>query len=122
MIEGGGNGLGVSFSYIGLGLSNDLTRHADWYMSASAFSVPDRASGTLAIHPNPANDRIHIGTTTSNGPYELTLFDGLGKPVQHYQAWSPEEPLIVSHLKPGTYVVRISANDQIRSARFIKLP
>ncbi|MBK9176524.1 MAG: T9SS type A sorting domain-containing protein [Flavobacteriales bacterium] len=113
---------GWYLSFYGLGLDQTQTRRNDWYFSGFWFGLGESDVASLAVHPNPATDLIHLGSDAMTGTYTLTLLDGLGQSIRSIPTWSASEPLVVSQLAPGPYVVRLAANGRIWSSRFIKLP
>ncbi len=80
----------------------------DCSIAMSAASSP--SSDDLSVHPNPADDRIRI--RSSHGAIRsVEAFDLLGRPVEApLQAGGPGYEMDISHLPPGTYVLRVRTN------------
>jgi glucose/arabinose dehydrogenase len=68
--------------------------------------LADEQARTVSIYPNPASHRL---TVESLGPYHLTLYDAMGRPVLdgHYPAGASE--IAVDRFAAGMYVVRLEA-------------
>ncbi len=65
---------------------------------------------TISIYPNPANDFIHI-PSTSKELENITIFDLSGK--QHLTHNNPTSKIDISSLKAGWYIVQISTADKM---------
>lgn len=112
---------GYQIAYYGLGLDESFTRQKDWNRSGYVFNVPEHAFGRLIIQPNPAQDFIAF-TVTANDQLQVRIVNGAGAQVRSSSDWRANEPLDISMLAPGAYVMHATSDVQVRSARFIKLP
>jgi hypothetical protein len=93
-----------------------LTRWED--LSSGVEEVP---SAALRIHPNPATDRITLDLSTINGPVQVDLFDAVGRVVaKRREQGSGYRNMDVATLRPGAYLLRMHAGEQLMHARFIK--
>lgn len=71
-------------------------------------------AGEMLFYPNPASDILHLNVQRGL----ISVYDLLGKEVLSTNFETGE--VNVSSLRPGTYVVRISANNTIYSSKLIK--
>jgi hypothetical protein len=121
MIEAGGGGAGGTRTYIGLGISNELERKNDWYMSSAAFGVTDRSTGTLAVHPNPASNQVWP-QLPKHWPFAKCIVrDALGRTVVD-QRLLPGSNLHVGELTSGRYEMLVQHGGERLRAPLIKLP
>ena len=65
----------------------------------------------LSIFPNPANEQIHIEGL--EGENEIQVYSSMGRLVKTAKV-NGEEPLTVSDLSAGIYLVRINGQYEIR--------
>ena len=102
--------VGGSFTIAG---TDSINRVAKWvggtYTSACSDAVgihePDADDGIL-VHPNPTSGLLHI-VTPNFQPGMARLFDATGRMVLSEQLRSSVQPLDVSALPPGSYVLRL---------------
>ncbi|MBK9418797.1 MAG: T9SS type A sorting domain-containing protein [Flavobacteriales bacterium] len=73
----------------------------------------------LRITPNPATDVLRIQRNQGTAA-EITVFDTQGRIVLRDRMTDTTHPLDVHALKPGIYVLRINAGNDIQSTRFVK--
>ncbi|MUU77913.1 T9SS-dependent choice-of-anchor J family protein [Winogradskyella endarachnes] len=91
---------------------------------AEALSV-EEVSGidSIKIHPNPAKDRINISFQESNGDYNVTVTDMLGRTVinTNYEGLFGIQniELPISNLNAGHYVMHINDGNRSYSSKFI---
>ncbi len=81
-------------------------------------STQQPTSTRVSFYPNPTTNTIYIETTNSNVSMQLTVFDTFGKLVMNKQT---STELDVSHLKQGTYILRIDLEDESFLEKFVKL-
>jgi len=73
--------------------------------------------GDITFHPNPANDRLWIENIRSDNS-SVYIFNLIGELVLFIQDVS--NPVDISHLRNGFYVLRIIDSGKIKSARLMK--
>ena len=121
MIEGGSGVPGVWFTYTGLGLSDDLQRHNDWYIISGAFSVGEHRAGRLAIHPNPSTDRVWLQLPEQWSRARYALFDALGRCVM--DGWTERgSALDLIGLAGGRYELLLRSQDVQLRTSILKTP
>jgi gluconolactonase len=84
--------------------------------SNGIFIIPDRLS--VEIYPNPVQDIININLAGKTGTLEV--FDNSGKSVLLNQIRENSNSIDVSGLKNGTYTVKVLADKQLYSGKFMK--
>jgi hypothetical protein len=82
------------------------------YLSATTTSTKLELVKQLSIHPQPANDKIHLGLT---GTGNATIYDLVGKQVAHIQY--VDGVADVSSVQSGLYIVQVIANNQLYRAK-----
>lgn len=86
-----------------------------------ASSVVDLSPERLSVYPNPVSEQLWIDNPTGSAAGELQIFDIAGKLVQRDRlAPTNLSAVQVESLPQGVYVVRLSANDQLFTGRFVK--
>jgi hypothetical protein len=76
---------------------------------------------SLSIYPNPTSQFLYIGKVSEKKYTEISIIDMSGKLVQQKKDHTYSEPINVSSLVPGTYmVVSKSADGKIYKNKFIK--
>lgn len=99
-------------------------------VSASQSSVTqalsvEEVSGidSISIYPNPAKDQINIAFNASNGDYEVSVTDMLGRTVmtKSYEGLFGNQniELPISHLNAGHYIMNINDGNASYSSKFI---
>ncbi len=79
---------------------------------------PELPNGDFYLYPNPATDYVYISNL-----YEaslLTIYNVDGKAIMQKQILSANEPVNVSSLKKGVYVVTLKSDSGIKTTKFIK--
>jgi uncharacterized protein YjbI with pentapeptide repeats len=78
----------------------------------------DASFNQFAIAPNPAYDRISIQTNPQEEIKSISIYDMMGRHVLNRSYVS--DYIDISELQTGAYVIRIFANNETSSLRFIK--
>ena len=102
---------GYSFDVLRAGRNNQR------FIITSNAEVAEKLATTLAVFPNPATDYIYVkypGTLTS-----IELIDARGAVVKSATVRAGE-PIPVSDLSPGVYVVRVRTAEGLVTKRIIK--
>lgn len=73
----------------------------------------------ISIYPNPVEDVLHIKFNTDLIVKSVTIYDFTGKEVINRTIQSSNE-INVSHLKSGSYVLKMNTSNGIKKYRFIK--
>ncbi|MBK6628854.1 MAG: hypothetical protein IPJ87_10250 [Flavobacteriales bacterium] len=121
MIEGGSGLPGLWHTYTGLGLSDDLQRHNDWYIISGAFSIGEYRSGRLAVHPNPSAGRVWLQLPDQWSRAQYAVRDALGRSVMegHIDRGST---LDLGDLPVGRYGLLVRYKDEQLRATIFKIP
>lgn len=82
----------------------------------SLFSNSKEDIEGLKIYPNPAKDVINI-TTSNFDPKTVVIYDVLGKQVLKTVITS--QPINISNLKSGVYIVNITENNQNATRKLV---
>lgn len=86
-------------------------------LNPSVFIAEEQAESMLLLYPNPAADRLYV---KSDVDYDkLEILDTKGSVLLHVGKLS-EDGTDISHLPPGTYIVRLSNPKLSYSKVFIK--
>lgn len=84
-------------------------------------SEPQTRSAAIKVFPNPASDKIEVEMTGIKGVFDITVYDAVGKPVQHENKIDFKDlNLDIQKLERGFYILQVKAGDSIYSTRFIK--
>ena len=96
-----------SFTFGRLGCSATPAAAAPSLLSVEAFKA----------YPNPASEQL---TIEGSQPYQVTLYDLMGRPVMQHPYLRGKETLDVSHLRPGVYLLKLqNAEGQSSEQRII---
>ncbi len=79
----------------------------------SSGEEPTIPSIAFNIFPNPARHYLHISTQDMPLPFDLQLFDALGRQVLQEQVWVAEQEINIEALPPGTYWYRVVQKDEM---------
>lgn len=92
------------------------------YTSGLADGILEKAAArTMSVYPNPATERITIGTAAQGRSVVLEMFDAEGRVVlQQRMAAAPLIDVDVRGLAEGRYVVRMSDADTRYVGAFVK--
>lgn len=77
----------------------------------------------MELWPNPAADRLQITWPDEvNGPTEITVIDMGGRIVQNERpaVSGNRSEIAVETLRPGLYMIQVTNNGSVRTARFVK--
>lgn len=88
------------------------------------MAVSDHLLGsTLAILPNPAEDRVRVSRASSNlrSPVDLVVVDAVGQVIMRRVGLAALTiELDIAHFGPGAYIVRLKSENGAAHGRFIK--
>jgi len=91
---------------------------AKW-SAAISTSVGEIENESIFIYPNPANDRINIGTISNkNIPTEVKIIDSIGRVV--FSKNISDGSLDISRLNTGLYFLCLDAGSEVRWGKFVK--
>ncbi|MDR1757576.1 MAG: T9SS type A sorting domain-containing protein [Bacteroidales bacterium] len=88
------------------------------YIQDHYDGVKEHSSMNVTVSPNPATDQIKVkldGTATAN----IQLFNLMGQEVMATQARGTESTLNVSNLNKGMYLLRVSQNNEVYTAKVL---
>jgi len=74
----------------------------------------------LSVYPNPATDRITISPEKNRIEGHLTILNTQGKKVLEQKVCDFPMDVMVSHLHPGLYLIRIDGDQTGYAGKFIK--
>ncbi|MBF6607294.1 MAG: PQQ-dependent sugar dehydrogenase [Flavobacterium sp.] len=74
----------------------------------SSLAVSDLTLTDISIYPNPADNEITINAPSMSFPSEVRVFDLTGKLLQSAALEQNDQPLDVSGLQPGMYLMNIT--------------
>jgi hypothetical protein len=85
------------------------------------LSIEDETLNTFSIKSNPVNQNLELNFSQNLLEGKLVILDLLGKSILSTTVNNSSSALIdVSSLKSGVYIVKISAENNTQSNRFIK--
>jgi len=77
-------------------------------------------SEDLRVWPNPATHELQFELPRSTHPFQATIFNVFGGEVQHSRIHLGTRSMIIEHLPPGSYILRLASGSQTWRAMFIK--
>ena len=80
--------------------------------------TPEHANALLRISPNPVGDMLILSGPGSE--VQVQICDTRGRVVLEKNSWFTSDPLDVSRLASGIYLLRIRGNSSLRTERFVK--
>lgn len=95
--------------YTALGGAAGIYRIAD-----DVLSIEEVETATLRLFPNPAQDEITISGLSLDGSRAYTIINTLGQVVTQNTLGQSSEPIDVSQLPQGVYVLRFSNREAVR--------
>ena len=81
--------------------------------------VEDLSSQGITMFPNPAQDQLHLSYSTPI--QQVDIFNAEGELLHREVPASEDVSLQIGHLPAGIYIVRILAEEQIITQKFVKL-
>ena len=75
-------------------------------------------SETMKVYPNPVKDQLQIAFTSKIST--ASIYNLLGQEVIATKIDANEGSIDVSHLAPGTYIVKVMAGDAIKTLKIVK--
>jgi subtilisin-like proprotein convertase family protein len=80
------------------------------------------ANGGLSVSPNPAVSFIVVaGYDPGNDDPPAEIYSILGQPILTIQKYKPGNPIDISRLRPGSYILRIRTAAQVYTTTFVKI-
>ena len=74
--------------------------------------------GSLKVYPNPVNDMIFVSGV--NAKSVITIRDFSGKVINSINGVNAMGGVNVSNLKTGAYLIEMTNNNNVQTAKFIK--
>ena len=105
--------LEIQVSDAGVHWKFELVKQADNSMANRAIQV-----GSLKVYPNPVNDMIFISGV--NAKSVITIRDFSGKVINSINGVNAMGGVNVSNLKTGAYLIEMTNNNNVQTAKFIK--
>lgn len=88
------------------------------FYQASGLSIDETATQRISFFPNPADDQLYV-RVPSNRPVMVQVYSLTGKRLIERELSSTEEPLDVSMLAGGVYLLRSKHGDLWQSDRLL---
>jgi hypothetical protein len=111
---------GDSFSYA---LTDILSLNYNLTTSVVEQSLPIKASGSLALYPNPAHEVIYLQLSkgqTSPGVIEIISMEGKIVYTEGLNSNATIYEIDMSNLSKGLYLLRVDRGSSPETAKFIK--
>lgn len=89
-------------------------------LSETATGINDTKAATFALFPNPATDRLYIGTTSNTATFNYTIVDVMGKMVSAQNNHAAAMPVDIAALSKGVYFLTIQAGSHMATQKIIK--
>lgn len=86
---------------------------------ACITSVGIVAADAFSVYPNPASDRLTVRHGAARGKW-IQITDLMGRTVLRKKAQADQTVMDISHIAPGTYMLRQEVGGQMRTVRFTK--
>lgn len=84
-------------------------------------AVPNITDQEMLIYPNPVKNTVSLVNTSGNSIINLQIADLTGRIITNIHPKSkPIDDLDVSHLYPGTYLLRLQTDEALEVLRFVK--
>jgi hypothetical protein len=74
----------------------------------------------FTIYPNPSNNFINITNNSGSTIASISVYNTLGQLIQEISKINTFQNIDVSNLKSGNYFMKISADDNVNTIKFIK--
>lgn len=74
----------------------------------------------LNVFPNPTNNLLHINFNYSKN-YSIMILNNMGQSVLEFKNNNKNEPINISSLAKGLYILQVSTNEKIYTTKFFKL-
>ncbi len=88
---------------------------------ARFVGIPDHLSSTFNLYPNPASDKLYIGTNRKVSKYIIMTLDGRVLQTLDTDAVTNLGFIDIAHLSPGVFLLQlIYDDDNVSTLRFIK--
>lgn len=88
-------------------------------LSETATGI-DETAKTFSVFPNPANDRLYVGSMLKATTFNYTIVDVMGKTIKAENSHAVGIPLDISTLNNGVYFVTIQAGNATATQKIIK--
>ncbi|MCF8368879.1 MAG: M4 family metallopeptidase [Bacteroidales bacterium] len=79
--------------------------------------VPEDKTNDFAIYPNPANDKVFISHENGSSITEVNIYNQVGQQLLHI--YNPGNPLDISTLENGIYIIEIISNQSASREKLI---
>jgi Leucine-rich repeat (LRR) protein len=90
-----------------LGVDSHSSFSENCSLAVDEFNLED----SIVIYPNPTKDSFSISSNRLSGIGTITIYNSIGKKV--YFSNTIAEPIDVSHLPSGVYILKLTNNNQI---------
>lgn len=86
----------------------------DLFASLNLALILDEDSlKAIKLYPNPVKDKLYLQLPVVNQPYNISLYDALGKRIFQRVLFSSENEIDVSQLAKGLYVMKIGGEKNV---------
>ena|SRR6218665_107760 len=98
--------------------TNDNQAYGSLACPDGTLAVENFTSGTVTIYPNPVNDILNVSFDAAINA--VSIYNVLGQEVLAKTLNAKEGKIDVSGLYPGTYIVKIATEGQVKTLKVIK--
>ncbi len=91
---------------------DNTIRSVEYYMTQGNLGVESEKKTELNIYPNPCTDKLYIEGLIAESCATVSIFDLTGKCIENIQIESGE-PLDITSLDSGMYLIRIECNGNV---------
>lgn len=87
-------------------------------MTSVISSTDQKNQSRIGLFPNPAKDLLYVNLDRKIDTFEIFSLSGI--PVKTGKSLIPFEPIDISELKSGMYIIKIKHDQQVTAGKFIK--
>lgn len=110
----------TAYDVLANGVDDQLEGHESWF----TYALPDSTVGIheissadavslLQIYPNPCNSFFNIKTSLKNPPFDIWVYDALGRIIKKMEMHDPVELISTNGFNPGIYMVALCSDGVI---------
>lgn len=107
--------------FVGLGWSyvSTSTFYKDWWELSTTTSIPSFEKNGYAIYPNPANDFLFVSLPDQE-TLQYEIIDVLGSKKLTGKLSQPNAKINIEELEAGCYFIKLNAEQNSSTVKFIK--
>ncbi|AWI26961.1 T9SS type A sorting domain-containing protein [Flavobacterium pallidum] len=100
------------------GATNSLEGVMDIEVTSTALNVGDNVFTTLKVYPNPVKNILNLSGTKNIS--SVSVFNMLGQQMLTKNVNANESQIDMAHLASGTYFVKVSAENHVKTIKVVK--